>query len=141
MRYPIIKHKKSYYPTKPVCPVCKKKNAFTPHMFILSGGACLMNKKRDSGSPDDRMDGFLCVSPHSVYDGKTNHKYKFKKSSFIEIAKDIQGGQFEFNFCSTKCLRKWLNTIVDDLEKRMVQIPKVRRKKTKNNTTSPRRPK
>lgn len=112
MKYPIIKNKQNYYPKKPLCPVCKKRKIFETHTFVgISGGACLMDRKRKNGGPDPKMDGFWDVYYH-------DHK-KTSDKGFLKIADDIQGGQFDFYFCSPKCLRAWLNKIVDDLEARI----------------------
>ncbi|MBI5653204.1 MAG: hypothetical protein HZC40_22575 [Chloroflexi bacterium] len=42
----------------------------------------------------------------------------------IRIADLVDTGQFEFYFCSTDCLRAFLNYCVDDLERRRANHPR-----------------
>lgn len=53
--------------------------------------------------------------------------------SFMRVADWTPGGQFEFYFCSTKCLRAFFNACVDGLEenaRRDEQKAERRRKKS-----------
>jgi hypothetical protein len=106
---------KSDYPSKPKCPWCKKHKVHEPHSFaVLAGGALLMDRKNDSGGPDEKMDGYLSMSWHGAHDrgeGKFRDIYKM-----IYIAKGIRGGQYGLYFCSTACMRAFLNYCVDELE-------------------------
>ncbi len=38
-------------------------------------------------------------------------------SGGVEVVKDLDGGQFDLQFCSTACLRQFFSTIVDEVEK------------------------
>ncbi|MFA7061273.1 MAG: hypothetical protein WC156_10690 [Pedobacter sp.] len=40
----------------------------------------------------------------------------------LDIIKDIRGGQAEMYFCSTECLRQFLNFCVDELEQKMARL-------------------
>ena len=115
MKFPTLKNNTTTYPKKALCPQCKKRKVLEPHsMAILSGGANLMDRKRCNGWPDDRMDGFLEITWHGAHDtgiGEDRDIY-----CTIDLAKDCRGGQYEMYFCSTACLRKYLNSWVDDLE-------------------------
>jgi len=42
----------------------------------------------------------------------------------IDIVYDLKGGQFDLSFCSTGCLRRFLNYIVDELEHQLEMPPK-----------------
>lgn len=118
MKLPTIKDQSSSFPKKAICPWCKKNKVFEPHSFaVLSGGAMLMDKKRENGGPDDRLDAFLSLAWHGAHDGG---KGKYRDiNEMTEIARDVRGGQFELYFCSTKCLRAYLNFCVDELEKKI----------------------
>jgi hypothetical protein len=85
----------------------------------LGGGALLMDRKDDSGGPDDKMDGFLHLSWHGAHDGGLGEDKGI--GARIEIARDVRGGQFDLYFCSTKCLRSYLNFCVDELERKLRQ--------------------
>ena len=83
-------------------------------MAILSGGALLMDRKTDSGGMSDDLDGYLSLTWHGAHDaGHGNNRNIFKT---LYIAEDTRGGQFEIYFCSTQCLRAYLNFCVDQLE-------------------------
>jgi hypothetical protein len=115
MRFPIIEGEKDHFPSRPRCPQCKKRKVFEPHsMAILSGGAMLMDRRRKNGGPDKRMDGFLRLDWHGAHDSGVGHDREIGGS--IELVRDCRGGQFEMYFCSTPCLRAFLNSCVDALE-------------------------
>jgi len=76
-----------------------------------------MDRKRENGGPDDKMGGFLAVAWHGAHDnglGKDRDIFEI-----VEIAKDVRGGEYEILFCSTKCLRAYLNFCIDELEKKI----------------------
>jgi len=69
MKLPTIKNNSTYYPKKALCPWCKKNKVFEPHSFaVLGGGALLMDRKRDYGSSDDRMNAYLSLTWHGAHD-------------------------------------------------------------------------
>jgi hypothetical protein len=78
----------------------------------------LMDRKRENGGPDDRMDGFLALDWYGAHDGGQGRDRDIFER--IEIGKDVRGGQFDILFCSTKCLRAYLNFCVDELEKKIM---------------------
>jgi len=76
-----------------------------------------MDKSKDSGGSDKRMSGFLHTSWHGAhYGGRGKDK---GIGATIVIAQNVKGGQFELYFCSTKCLRSYLNYCVDELERKV----------------------
>ena len=118
MRLPTVKDRSSSFPKKARCPWCKKNKVLEPHSFAaLNGGAMLMDRKRKNGGPDERMDGFLALEWHGAHDGGQGKDRDIHE--MIEIAKDVRSGQFDILFCSTKCLRAYLNYCVDALEKKI----------------------
>jgi hypothetical protein len=125
-KFPLVKLRQSYFPRNPICPICKKNKTSEPHSFaVLQGGACLMDRKKEYGGPDEKMDAFLTLAWHGAHDngiGKLRGRY-----DILEIARDVRGGQFELSFCSPKCLRKFLNNAVE-LEKAMGAPRKTNRK-------------
>ncbi len=118
MKFPAVKGRSSSFPKKALCPWCQKNKVLEPHSFVvIAGGAFLMNREEDSGGPDDNMDGFLDIIWHGAHDGGEGRDREI--GATVQIAKDVIGGQFELYFCSTKCLRPYLNFCVDELEKKM----------------------
>ncbi len=72
---------------------------------VLNGGALKGNK--DNASMDSGLVGFLTLDLHD---------HNKKGSGFLDIVDNSPNGQFEFYFCSTKCLRKFFNKVVDAFE-------------------------
>jgi len=89
-------------------------------MANLSGGALLMNRTKTSGRPDGTMDGFLDFVWHGAHDGGRGRNKDIFTS--VPIAEDCRGGQFALYFCSTSCLRTFLNACVDALESKVKQM-------------------
>ena len=138
MKLPTLKNKTNSYPEKALCPWCRKNKVFEPHSFaMLGGGALFLNRNRDSGGPDDRMDGYLSLTWHGAHEegeGKDRDIY-----SVVQIAKDVRGGQYDVYFCSTKCLRSYLNFCVDQLETQILSERTKSNKKLKSVAAKKRR--
>lgn len=105
MKYPIIKGKRLIFRKGGNCTQCRKKN--NGKFVTLNGGAL----KRDGNSAitlmQDDILTFLTLCDHGVT----------KNGHHLKICDNEGFGQFEFYFCSTKCLRSFLNKLVDDFEK------------------------
>ncbi len=118
MKLPFAKGNRTYTPTKAVCPICEKAKVLEPHTFIvLSGGSCLMDRKEDSGGPDDSMDGFLHLTWHGAHDDGEG-RYRERGGGLV-LADGVRGGQFSLYVCSPKCLRKLFRNWVGELERAM----------------------
>lgn len=115
---PVVRGKRSSYPSHALCPICKRRKVFEPHtMVLLSGGACLQMKPRGPAGPDERMTAFLDIVTHTAHDGGVGRQDL--GSGWVRIAEDVRGGQFDIAFCSPRCLRKFLSSCVDELELQM----------------------
>jgi hypothetical protein len=126
MKFPLVRNEKTNYPSKSECAWCKRDKVSEPHsMAVLSGGAILINRKTGDGGPDPRLDGFLCLTWHGAHTNERGQGEYPDMYKTIEIARDVKGGQFDMNFCSTKCLRAFLNYTIDMLEKKI----KIKRKR------------
>ena len=114
LKFPVVKGKSWHWPKKPLCPICGKNKVFEPHsMAILTAGAMLMDRAEDSGGPSNDLDGFLALHWHGAHNGgKGQHGDVF---CGVDIIRDAFGGQADLYFCSTECLRKFLNACVDEL--------------------------
>ena len=87
-------------------------------MATLMGGAL---EKRGSDhfvtSDGDKIAGFLSLSWHGAHD---NGEGDFREQDHIlDIVDKAPDGQFHLSFCSTSCLRIFLNNAVDELEKQI----------------------
>ena len=115
IKFPIVKGKSDHWPKKAVCPICRQNKVLEPHsMAILMAGALLMDRTEDCGGPSDDMDGFLSLHWHGAHDGGKGEDPEI--GCEVDIIQDCVGGQAELYFCSTKCLRQFLNWCVDELE-------------------------
>ncbi len=116
--FPFIEGERTTYPSTATCPQCNEQRVFEPHsMAILCGGAILMDRAARSGGPSDDLDGFLDLSWHGAHDGGAGIDPDIYVN--VSLASEVRGGQFELYFCSTMCLRQFLNTAVDELERRV----------------------
>jgi len=118
MKLPKLKRKLAHWPTKPLCPVCKKKKVFEPHSFVLlSSFSLLSNRRKKRTFSVDHLDTSVELMYHGAHDTGVGTRRNIMAQS--KIASDVYGGQVELYFCSTKCIRKFFNAWVDDLEKDM----------------------
>ena len=89
---PVIKGKKTFWPPKPLCPVCKKRKVWEPHSIaVLSAGALLMNRKEKMGGPSNKMDGYLSLEWHGAHDGGKGQDKEI--GCMVDIVRDAAGGQ------------------------------------------------
>ncbi len=73
---------------------------------------------------DSIMEGFCHIGFHGA-------KSDMSDSADYVIVDHVDGGQFEIQFCSIACLRKWFNNICDDLEVKLRgQAQKTMRRRT-----------
>ena len=95
-------------------------------MAILAGGAVRV-VDRPSKSADMAVDsiGFLDIIWHGAHDGGLGTDREI--SARVPLAEDTPDGQFEFYFCSTRCLRDFLNACVDKLDLRIRKEKKPKR--------------
>lgn len=119
MKYP-LNNENNIYPEDSICPICKNKRIFEPHNFIvLEGGALFINDSGDSVL-NESMKGFLCLLWHGCHN--INNDSEIKANLNLEVIKNSKLGQFSLYFCSTKCLRVFLNNLIDDFEDQLSKI-------------------
>jgi hypothetical protein len=120
MKFPVIDKSNRAFPSKPVCPVCGEKKVLEPHsMAILMGGALeKLGEDHFVTSSGDKIVGFLSLAWHGAHDdGEGDFR---EKDYILDLVNDSPDGQFQLAFCSTTCLRKFLNKAVDELESKLV---------------------
>ena len=111
-KFPLLKGKKSYwipFVLGKKCRCCGEECKTDGRFICLGGGALKGNAKEAEMSSD--LVGFLSISLH-------DHNYQ-GKGGYLPIADNTKNGQFEFYFCSTQCLRKFLSYLVDMFEEGM----------------------
>jgi hypothetical protein len=106
--YPVLKGAmRSVWPGDGRCPVCGRGFREMQQVAYIMAGACWDS---DELSVDARViQAFLNIGVHGA-------RSDVKDSADLQIIRDLQGGQFDLNFCSTNCLRDWLNSVVDRVE-------------------------
>ena len=121
---PSIRGKENHFPQEPLCPCCKKKTIFEPNSFAhIGGGALLFDREEDYGRVDDDMEGYLYIAWHGAHCEEGGRGEDSDTEASVQIAEAVIGGQYSLFFCSTECLRAFLNQCVDKLEQ------KIRRKR------------
>lgn len=129
MNFPVVTGKQDSYPKGHRCPICLSEKALASDSHVaLSGGAALKAPEGHSG-PSDAMLGYLFLTWSSTFtegDGSES-----AAGTLIPIADRVRGGQFRFSFCSTACLRSFLNGCVDELEKSVAREQKNLRRRLK----------
>lgn len=114
--FPVVRGNSTRWPYKPVCPVCGENNIFEPHSFVvLSAGASLMDRDQDTGDSSEDLDGFLRMT----MEGQGADQ---GEGCSLDIIRDSHGGQGDLYFCSTQCLRSFLNRAVDELESKVENV-------------------
>ena len=118
MRFPVVAGKKWSFPQKALCPICRKNKVWEPHsMAVLSVGALKVNRKRNAGGPSNELDGFFNMYWHGAHDEGEGKDRDI--GALLEVVQDAYGGQSDIYFCSTRCMRIFLNRSVDELELRI----------------------
>jgi len=121
LKLPVIKDEKTHWPSEPLCPICKKSKVFEPHsLAVLGVGALLMDRDEDSGGPSPDLDAFFHLTWHGAHDGGEGEDREI--GCMLDVVRDIRGGQAEMYFCSTECLRQFLNYCVDELERKVARL-------------------
>lgn len=119
MKFPLIENAGAFYPKEAICPWCKKSKVFEPHSFAVIGGGALLQGRGGSAGPSEKMEGFLHLSWHGAHTEEGGYGKDPDSGGMVEIVKDVKGGQFDIYFCSTECLRGFLNHCVDNLEEQI----------------------
>lgn len=87
-------------------------------MAILAGGAMrVTDVNTKSAELAEDCIGFLTLVWHGEHGTRADDDIDAR----VSLADETPGGQFEFYFCSTSCLREFLNASVDALEAKIVK--------------------
>lgn len=95
-----------------LCPVCGGAMSAEPGTFSFLSGGALQRTGKDTAVMSPNLLGFLSIGLHGAHGPGDN-----SPSGSLCIADDTPNGQFEYYFCSTSCLRGFLNSCVDELER------------------------
>ena len=95
-----------------MCPKCGGTMNAEPGTFAFVAGGALRRTGKDTAVIAADLSGFLSIGLHGGHGQGEN-----TPSGSVRIADDTANGQFEYYFCSTECLRGFLNSCVDELER------------------------
>lgn len=115
MKFPALKRKSALWPLKSVCRSCANK----PYSrAIFMGGAMrVTDAKTKSAEIAEDFIGFLDILWHSAHGGGTGADRGINVT--VPLADETPIGQFEFYFCSTRCLREFFAACADELERKI----------------------
>jgi len=97
------------YPGKGVCPICGTSFSESHGLAYISCGALPIADSEDS-SGDSGAEAFFSIGYHG-------DDAEVIRSVDAMIVDDLKSDQFDIQMCSLSCLRKWLNWILDGLER------------------------
>jgi hypothetical protein len=101
----------SVYPADGLCPICKKSLQQAVMVCYLNGGALFLTPDLQDQErvPPEMHQAFLHIGIHgNQTDGSG--------SEDVMIVDNLHDGQFDLNFCSTKCLKQWFSQIIERLK-------------------------
>lgn len=111
LSHPLLQYDDSpWFPHIPECPVCGTAFKESNCIAYLSSGALRVDENGDSVDARDlRVESLFHIGFHGVSSDMSD-------SVDANIVADLQSDQFDLQYCSLKCLRQWLNNVVDELE-------------------------
>jgi hypothetical protein len=119
IKLPVVQKQRVVFPDKPICPWCRKQKVYEPHsMAILNAGAMRQVGKEQYEMATDTA-AFLSLTWHGAHSGGQGQLPEVYTS--VEVAAQVASGQFDLYFCSTGCLRGFLNYCVDVLEQQIAR--------------------
>ena len=119
MKFPTVKGKKDPIFERRQCRVCRKRGLGEPNSFATLGGGAMMPISKSTMVPAFDGVAWLEIGWHGAHSDMNGKGLLPDTGSHVRIVDDVPFGQFELYFCSTKCLRTFLNKAVDELEKRI----------------------
>ncbi len=119
LKLPVVRGNQLFFPKNRVCPWCRKRPVGEPHgMAALNAGAMRKVGKERYEMADDTA-AFFSLTWHGDH-SDANKAHAF---ATIYVADIVKSGQFDLYFCSTDCLRGFLNYCVDEVERRVKKKP------------------
>ena len=93
------------------CPICRTDLKTSGRgLFYIRGGAMLFDESGQNSILTDRLRAFLAFGYHGIDDRSLSDRPD------TEIVKNLTMGQFDLNFCSMECLRRFLDEVLAALQ-------------------------
>lgn len=116
MKFPTIKGDSDPHFEKRECRVCGETGLNEPNSFaILEAGA--MQQRGNTAVPSFDHVAWLSMGWHGAHSDLGGVGKRPDSGGYVKVVDDAPSGQFAIYFCSTDCLRAFLNECVDALEK------------------------
>ena len=116
MEFPTIKGEVDPYFEKRECRICGVTGLHEPNSFaILEAGSMKQHGKMTAPAFDNLA--WLSMGFHGAHTDSGGTGDRPDSGGYIKVVEDAPMGQFAIYFCSTDCLRSFLNKCVDALEK------------------------
>jgi hypothetical protein len=122
--FPVVEGQEGYPAEGSSCPICGQGPILEPHSFAHLTGEGMKWQEEDVFGPSEDLRGFLSLGWHGAHSGGVGLHPEV--DAHLDIACSVEDGQFGLFFCSTDCLRKFLNQAVDELENRLEQAERER---------------
>ena len=120
IQFPILTGEQIIYPQEASCPWCKQNKVLEPHsMAILNAGA--LAPDGENFQMFDKAATFFSLIWHGAHSDMNGLGRDPNLYAEVKIVDTVSIGQFDFYFCSTECLRHFLNHCVDELERQIEQ--------------------
>ena len=112
MEFPVLFGDSKNYPDiqEANCPVCKSKKVWGDNEYVEFSGGTVPTEKNEY-----ECDLWLDWFSQKKQDGSQDH-------TDMSIVCEVNAPRFQLAFCSTSCLRKFLNSAVDTLESKTHKI-------------------
>ena len=115
MEFPTIKGESDPHFERRECRVCGASGLHEPNSFaILEAGS--MQKLGNTAAPTFDHVAWLSMAFHGAHTDSGGVGKQPDSGGHITIVEDAPMGQFAIYFCSTECLRSFMNKCVDALE-------------------------
>jgi hypothetical protein len=115
LKLPVLTGGPNYWPADGTCKWCGVNPVLEPHSFaILEAGVLESGSSRKTPSSADLKARLSLVFHGAHDDGVGEHRETFAD---VTIVDDVSAKVFALYFCSTRCLRGFLNFSVDELER------------------------
>ena len=117
MDLPAIKGNSDPFFDRRACRVCGARGLHEPNSFAVLGGGTVGSVPEGAAPTFDGL--WLDMSWHGAHSDQKGTGQRPGTGGHVRIVEDAPGWEFAIYFCSTSCLRQFLNGCVDELEKRI----------------------
>jgi hypothetical protein len=119
MDLPTIKGDADPFFDRRECRVCGARGLHEPNSFAVLDGGAMVPMGDGGAAPVFDALAWFGMSWHGAHSDMKGTGQRPDTGGSVKVVDDCSAGQFAIYFCSTACLRKFLNACVDELEQRI----------------------